>query len=646
VYDWQFENSYRNSIKVHIWDFGGQDIYYPVHRFFLSENSLYVLMSSTRFHNHGFDYWIPTIYQFGGRSPILIVQNCDHGNKRVWADLISFYANPEYNLTHPYHQINLIDVNHKGLDNLRSEIENRISFLPHIGNPVPKSWVRIREELEKKSLLTSYISFDDFIVICRKVDFLVFGDITQIEYVCRYFHNLGIILWYSKMENLRHLIVLRPEWAINALYLIIDDTDIQTRNGLVTEEDFNRLWGDDIYRPKIAELKMMLRAFKIAFPQRRTQKGYLLPLRMIHLDVSKLWQPHESMLQIQFHFDVLPKGIINEFSALMSNYIPFDEMVWSNAVRLQSKFAQAEIYEDGKSKTINIKVVGDESRSFIVSIIDNLNEIINEYRGVIPTIKVPCNCKVCNNSKNSFLYDYEDLLKFHRERRRFVTCYKSEIKVSIHTLLYNLGFTKLNESEMHNKSVYFSYAWSDGSESAEHSLESIVNNLYESIKADNINVIIDKIDLGYKESISEFMQEIGRADFIVVALSDKYLKSPNCMFELYEIFRNSKLEKESFIDKIYPIRVENLSLSSPKVLDKYFEHWEKLELEWAELIMKRGIKISAAQKLRHDRIKAISTNLGDILDILNDINSSSKEVLSENNFEKIKEEIQKKMITN
>ena len=47
------------------------------------------------------------------------------------------------------------------------------------------------------------------------------------------------------------------------------------------------------------------------------------------------------------------------------------------------------------------------------------------------------------------------------------------------------------------------------------------------MKKDGYNVVRDKEDVGYKGSISDFMRTIGRGDFIVVAISDKYLKSPN-----------------------------------------------------------------------------------------------------------------------
>jgi hypothetical protein len=45
-------------------------------------------------------------------------------------------------------------------------------------------------------------------------------------------------------------------------------------------------------------------------------------------------------------------------------------------------------------------------------------------------------------------------------------------------------------------------------------------------------------DLGYKGLIKDFMRQIGRGKCAIAVISDKYLKSENCMFELVEIAKN------------------------------------------------------------------------------------------------------------
>ena len=80
----------------------------------------------------------------------------------------------------------------------------------------------------------------------------------------------------------------------------------------------------------------------------------------------------------------------------------------------------------------------------------------------------------------------------------------------------------------------------------------IVNDLYESLKQDGYEVVRDKYDLGYRGFISDFMARIGAGKNIVIAISRKYVKSPYCMFELYEIARNSGFDKYKFRERVLP----------------------------------------------------------------------------------------------
>ena len=197
---------------------------------------------------------------------------------------------------------------------------------------------------------------------------------------------------------------------------------------------------------------------------------------------------------------------------------------------------------------------------------------------------------------------------------------------------------KFNTSNNTSK-IYFSYAWND--QDNPHR-EVIVQDLYHSLKSAGFDVRRDKENAGYRASIRDFMQEIGQGHCIIVVISDKYLKSENCMFEMYEIYRNAKLEKGSFYDKIFPVRVENLGLNQPKVLMNYFKFWQDKEKEWEELIVTFGTRITSEQQDQYRRVKEIAHELGDFLAFLNDMNAQSKEELSSNNFEIIKKAIIKK----
>ncbi|MCB0855107.1 MAG: toll/interleukin-1 receptor domain-containing protein, partial [Bacteroidetes bacterium] len=104
---------------------------------------------------------------------------------------------------------------------------------------------------------------------------------------------------------------------------------------------------------------------------------------------------------------------------------------------------------------------------------------------------------------------------------------------------------KTQKDEIQSAKVYFSYSWGDSKEKGV-SREEIVNQLYDSLTGNGFNIIRDKMNLEYGGFISEFMEDMGRGKLIVVFISSKYAKSPYCMFELFEIARNNRWDKEAF----------------------------------------------------------------------------------------------------
>jgi internalin A len=67
----------RESVGLHIWDFGGQEIMHATHQFFLSERSIYLVVLSGREGSEDEDaeYWLKLAASFGAGSPVLVVLN-------------------------------------------------------------------------------------------------------------------------------------------------------------------------------------------------------------------------------------------------------------------------------------------------------------------------------------------------------------------------------------------------------------------------------------------------------------------------------------------------------------------------------------------------------------------------------------------
>ncbi|MDJ0582376.1 toll/interleukin-1 receptor domain-containing protein [Crocosphaera sp.] len=176
---------------------------------------------------------------------------------------------------------------------------------------------------------------------------------------------------------------------------------------------------------------------------------------------------------------------------------------------------------------------------------------------------------------------------------------------------------------MTNTEIFISYAWGGDS-------ETLTNELDNAFQAKGITIIRDKRDLGYKGLIKEFMQDIGQGKCIIVVLSDKYLKSKNCMFELIEIAKNG-----NFYDRIFPIVLKDAKIYDDLERLDYLQHWEqekaKLQEKYKTIDLANSSKIMESLNL-YDEIRR---NIDNLTDTLKNMNTLTHEMHKKSDFEEI-----------
>ncbi len=171
-----------------------------------------------------------------------------------------------------------------------------------------------------------------------------------------------------------------------------------------------------------------------------------------------------------------------------------------------------------------------------------------------------------------------------------------------------------------DKQVYISYAW--GGES-----ERIANELDADLQANGVTIVRDKRDLGFKGMIRDFMQQIGRGHAVIVIISDKYLKSPNCMYELVEIAKNKDVH-----NRIFPIVLGDADIYNPVNRIKYIKHWEDKLKELDEAM--RSVSAANLQGMRDeiDSYDEIRDNVSNLTFLLKDMNTLTPEMHEGSNF--------------
>ncbi len=177
--------------------------------------------------------------------------------------------------------------------------------------------------------------------------------------------------------------------------------------------------------------------------------------------------------------------------------------------------------------------------------------------------------------------------------------------------------------ESYENEVFISYAW--GGER-----EEVVNQIDQALQKRGIKIVRDKRDLGYKGSITGFMERIGLGNCVIVVVSDKYLKSSNCMFELVEI-----ADGKQFHDRIFPVVLADANIYDPIKRIEYVRYWEGKRAELAEAM--KTLDPANLQGIREDMdlYDRIRDKVSGLTSILKDMNTFTPEMHSDSDFEEL-----------
>jgi internalin A len=166
---------------------------------------------------------------------------------------------------------------------------------------------------------------------------------------------------------------------------------------------------------------------------------------------------------------------------------------------------------------------------------------------------------------------------------------------------------------------FVSYAWGDSTPEG-RARESIVDQLCATAEQRGIGILRDKKTLGLGDRVSKFMQRLGAGDRIFVVLSDKYLKSPYCMFELFEVWRNCRQDDQEFLSRIRLYTLPDAKIWSPYDRAQCAVHWKEESARLEALVKRHGYDILGKKDYQHYKLmKDFSYHIGDILETVTDI---------------------------
>ena len=186
-------------------------------------------------------------------------------------------------------------------------------------------------------------------------------------------------------------------------------------------------------------------------------------------------------------------------------------------------------------------------------------------------------------------------------------------------------------SKQVGEEVFISYAWGDES-------EAIANKLDQAFQLRGVIIVRDKRDLGFKGRIKEFMETIGRGKCVIVIISEKYLKSENCLFELLQVAKQG-----DFAERVFPVVLDDARIYKPLDRIRYVQFWEEQTKQLDEAI--RSVSSVNLQGFREDidLYSEIRNHLPRLADILKDMNALTSQIQGDSGFSELFDAVMAKL---
>ncbi len=220
----------HENIRLQIWDFGGQEIMHSMHRFFLTERTLYVIVINARDNTQDerAEYWLNNVKNFANGCPVIMVLNKMDQNPT--ASINERLLKDDYPQIIQILKMSALKDSREAFGKLMEHVIASIKSFDSYAMDFPLSWNKIKTTLEDMS--DNYIIDSKYREICKQNGV----DDEQIQnWLLDWFHDLGISFNYYKQDQLLGgYMVLKPTWITNAIYIILFNGNQYAENGLIS----------------------------------------------------------------------------------------------------------------------------------------------------------------------------------------------------------------------------------------------------------------------------------------------------------------------------------------------------------------------------------------------------------------------------
>jgi GTPase SAR1 family protein len=392
-----FPQDQSKKIKLNIWDFEGQEINHQSHQFFLTEQSLYVLVINGRreFKMGRAEYWLDTIRARAPKSRVILVASeCENTTPSWPLDKIKGNYGDLLQGENWYFPVGC--QTRKGIDDLAAEIKRAAGAMKLMGTDWPVSYQRAEDAIRDRSKSDAQVSRAQLYQIFEQSGISEEG----FKSVAGHMATLGVVTQFRDSPELADFVVLNPQWLTKAISLVMEDEQLEDDKGEITHQRMRGIW-DRQYQGLYPAFHNCLKEFELCYDM-EDKAGCLVPLRFGSAVPDIPWSdiPGAKERRIEYRLSIRPPmGIMSRFIVKTHYMIATTEQMpkgvyWHNGVFLRTgegenaSEALCEFNEDERTLSITVRA------AFPQNMVEQLHgfgkAVFGFFEGLKPERKYGC----------------------------------------------------------------------------------------------------------------------------------------------------------------------------------------------------------------------------------------------------------------
>ena len=333
-----------------------------------------------------------------------------------------------------------------------------------------------------------------------------------------------------------------------------------------------------------------------------------------------------SNLEYSKRKDEIIEGLEEKLSEISEVFVKTNTFYGSQHIRYLLKERVKRIREIAKSRlSFDLNYI----KKAMIPFSDNIYQEINKR--VSNTIEVEIEftrnkmLHFCRNWPSS--KSYLELINQELDNKKDILIKNVERDILIHKMKSELEVKK----NIKKPKIFLSYS---------HKNKDIADRVDKFFISKNIRLTRDVRDVPAYSSLTKFMDTIRDHDYVIMLISDAYLKSTNCMYEVIQF-----IQERNYIGRTFPIIIDNeATIFDHSKHGKYIRYWQIKYKEFGDEIKTLQYTGTSPLHKELDKINKIQSNIGEFLNKIADLRCFSLDELESTNYKAILDKIGKTLV--